>query len=215
MTEKDALKAANEEEKKIYQQAKDKLLAEYSKDYKKKMGSDKNIPEELSQRFLKDDKRYQDALQRLRDSVIEDDMAESIERAMKDRHTDIPKKILKNHMDLKTTWEENGWANPGGKSTAQLVREMHYNNKYKPNLKAGEELHLNLSTLTPYEAGEKKKGKTLWTKFKGWSKTKHGKLAMGIVGGAAAVSALGYVGYKSGWLNPKFNEESKHISCIG
>ena len=217
MTESAALKAANQEEKENFEATVKKIKAEYNKDYQSKMGSDKNIPDELTQRFLKNDKRYQDALQQLRDSVIEDDMAKSIERAVKDRHTDIPKKILKNHMDIKTTWEENGWANPGGKSTAQLVREMHYNPAYGKNLKAGEELCLDLSKLTPYEDGKKNEHKNIWTKFKRWAKTKNGKYTMGIIGGAAVISAIGYAGYKAGWLNPKFvdNKKCGHLSCIG
>ena len=205
MTEEAALKAANQEEKEKFEAVVKKLKEGYNKEYKPKIGTD--IPEELANRYLKEDQNYIDALQRLRDSVIEDDMAKSIERAINDRNSDIAKKILKNHMDLKTTWEENGWANPNGKSTAELVREMHYNPAYgNKNLKKGEELRLDLSKLT----SSKGNGNSIGNKIRGFMHSKSGKWAAGIAGGAALISGIGYLGYKSGWLDPKFADCKKH-----
>ncbi len=207
MTEELALKIAKPEEQQEYQKAKDKIVNKLKKDYKSKIGED--IPEELLNKQLKDNQDYYKALKKLRDSIISDEMADSIERAMKDRNTDVAKKILKNHVDLKTTWEENGWCNPNGKSTAQLVRELHYNTAYgNKNLNKGEELKLDLSKLTS--------NNKIGNRISRFFRSKGGKWAAGIAGGAAIISGLGYVGYKSGWLNPNFVEEKKpgHLSQI-
>ena len=213
MSEEEAIKYAKEEDVKEFNKAKDSVVKELKKDYKSKIGED--IPDELFKKQLKNNKKYTDALQKLRDAVISDEMADSIERAINDRNTDTAKKILKNHMDLKTTWEENGWCNPNGKSTAQLVREMHYNTAYgNKNLNKGEELKLDLSKLNKTE---KSKTVPLENKMKKLLNSKCGKWTAGIIGGAAIISGLGYIGYKTGWLNPHFTEEKEpgHLSCIG
>ena len=213
MTEENALKIANNDEKTEFTKAKEKIVNKLKKDYKSKIGED--IPDELLKKQLKDNQDYFKALKQLRDSIISDEMANSIERAMKDRNTDVAKKILKNHVDLKTTWEENGWCNPDGKSTAQLVRELHYNKTYgSKNLNKGEELKLDLSKLTP--SGTKGKVNTFGAKVRKFLHSKSGKWTLGIAGGAAVISGLGYVGYKTGWLNPNFVDEKKpgHLSQI-
>ena len=140
-------------------------------------------------------------------------MALSIERAINDRNTDVAKKILKNHVDLKTTWEENGWCNPNSKSTAELVREMHYNGAYgNRNLNSGEELKLDLSRLTSLK-GRKS---PFMSNIRQFFHSKGGKWTGGIMAGAAIISGLGYIGYKTGWLNPDFEDEKKpgHLSRI-
>ena len=213
MTEEEAIKLAKENDLKVFNKIKDSIVNAAKKDYKSKIGED--IPDELLQKHLKRNKNYTDALRKLRDSIISNEMAESMERAIKDRNTDVAKNILKNHMDLKTTWEENGWCSPNGKSTAQLVRELHYNSAYgNKNLNKGEELKLDLSNLTSCKKG---KIATAERKLKGFFSTKSGKWTAGILAGGAIISFLGYTGYKIGWLNPKFTDEKKpgNLSCIG
>ena len=211
MTEAEALSAASEENKIKFNEAKEKVVKTIKKDYKSKIGED--IPEELLNKQLKDNKVYNDALQKLRDSVISDEMAESMERAIKDRNTDIAKKMWKNHVDLKTTWEENGWCNPGKKSTGDLVAEMHYNKAYGKNLNKGEELKLDLSKLTSNGS----KDTSFCRKISNFLKSKGGKATMFAAGGTIIAAGIGYAGYKAGWLSPKFDDKnnSEHISCIG
>jgi hypothetical protein len=211
MTEADALSAASKEEQNAFNAVKEKAVKEIKKDYKSKIGED--IPEELLNKQLKDNKAYNDALQKLRDSVISDEMADSMERAIKDRNTDTAKKIWKNHVDLKTTWQENGWCNPGRKSTGELVAQMHYNKAYGKNLNKGEELRLNLSKLSSSGSRTTSFGR----KITNFLKSRGGKTTALAAGGAAIAAGIGYVGYKAGWLSPKFKDEKKpgHLSCIG
>ena len=56
-----------------------------------------------------------------------------------------------------------------------------------------------------------KKGKSLWQSIK-----KHKTVAY-VTAGALGIAGLGYAGYKSGWLSPKFEEETKNgnLSCVG
>ena len=51
--------------------------------------------------------------------------------------------------------------------------------------------------------------------MKKWFKA-HKKASM-ITAGALGLVGLGYAGYKSGWLSPRFEEEKKngHLSCVG
>ena len=222
MTEEKALKAASEEERTAFNKVKDKLVSTLSKDYEGKIGEP--IPESLLEKQLKDHEDYRNALQRLRDSVIEDDMANSIERAIKDRNTDVASKILRNHVDLKTTWEENGWCNPGEKSTAQLLREMHYSKEYRSkNLKKGEELKLDLSGLTEriksVVNGEKETAKPTRQpriRSNSWFRSRTGKITAGVVG-AGVLFVAGYEGCKHGWLSSKYADDKKHghLSCVG
>lgn len=211
MSEADALSVASKEEKEKFIELKEKIIKEIKKDYKSKIGEE--IPGELLNKQLKDSQKYTDALQKLRDSIISDEMAESMERAIKDRNTDTARRLWKNHVDLKTTWEENGWCNPNKKSTGDLVAEMHYNKACGKNLNKGEELKLDLSKLT----SEKTKATNFGNKIKTFLKSKGGKWTLGIAGGTAVAAGLGYVGYKAGWLSPKFEEENKpgHLSCVG
>ena len=43
-------------------------------------------------------------------------------------------KLLKNHVDLKTTFEANGWLSSNKKSTGQLFKEWHYDPSKAKNL---------------------------------------------------------------------------------
>ncbi len=216
MTEADALKAASKEEQEAFNKVKETIVKQLEKDYKSKINE--KIPEDLLAKQLKANDDYKKALQKLRDSVISDEGAELMERALKDRNTPIAEKIWKNHVDLKTTWKENGWLNPGKKSTAELYNELHYNASRQPkNLKKGEALKLDLSSLTFDGKGGNvdPKGKNTWTNFKGW--IGKNKKATIITGSVIGLAGLGYAGYKSGWLSPKFRDEKKHghLSCMG
>lgn len=212
MSEADAFKAATKEEQEAFTKAKKAVVSKLEKDYKSKIGT--QIPDDLLTKQMQNNDDYKKALQKLRDSVISDDIAECMERAMKDRNTDTAKNIWKNHVDLKTTWKENGWMNPNGSSTQQLYNELHYNEAYGKNLSKKDVLKLDLSKLESSTGGGTTTRKGGFN-FKGW--LHNNKKAAIITGGVIGLAGLGYAGYKAGWLSPKFREEKKHghLSCVG
>ena len=205
MTEETALKIASETEQNKFIDIKNSIIKELRKDYKTKLGED--MPEDLLQKQLQDNKKYKEALQKLRDSIISDEMAESMERAIKDRNTEVAKRILKNHVDLKTTWQENGWCNPDGKSTGELVKEMHFNPNKGKNLKKGEELRLNLSALTGSDGGST--AVTQPSGLRTFMRSKGGKWA---IAGLAAAAAAGII-YGISKSN-KNKPVEKHLSLV-
>jgi len=192
MSEADALATANADAVKEYNKTKNKLIKEITGDYKLKTG-ESTVPEEYLTEKLHAKNEYRQVLRRLRDSIIEDETADSMQRAIKDRNTDTAKNIWKNQIDLKTTWEENGILNPGNKSTGQLTKEMHFNPSYGKNLNSGEELKLDLSKLTDVTTEE---SGTLGARIRKFFNSKGGKWTIaGIC--AAAIAGVGYSIYKN------------------
>ncbi len=216
MPEADALKIASKDEQAAFNKVKEDVSKKLKKDYKSKIGAD--IPESLFERQLHGHEDYKKALQKLRDSIISDEIAECMERAMKDRNTDIAEKLWKNHVDLKTTWKENGWMNPDGSSTQKLYEELHFKVKGK-NLLKDEALKLDLSKLNLESGTGTSTGTEVSTNtfksIKQWFKA-HKKASI-IAGSAVGVAALGFAGYKAGWFSPKFEEKKKNgnLSCVG
>lgn len=210
MTEADALKAASQKEQESFNKVKTTVINELKKDYKAKIGEE--IPEELLEKQLKDNEKYHKALQKLRDSVISDDIAECMERAVNDRNTATAEKIWKNHVDMKTTWRENGWLSPGGKSTSQLYKEYHFDAGKAKNLQKDSALGLNLSGLHAERTGSS------ITYRGGGSATKK---VLGIAAAAAAGLAIGYALFKPSGdkvhhsKNKNKKNEEKHLSAIG
>ena len=204
MTEETALKAANENAKKEFFETKEPLVKYIKGQYKGKLNKD--MPEDLFKKTLENDARYQKALNTLRDSVISDEMADCIERALiKDRNGSIPETILKNQVDADTTWFGNGWLSKTQKSAGELYQEYHFNNKGK-NITKDDLIKLDFSELGESIEG-KGSGDKVLTNFKGWLK-EHKKASI-ITGGAVLLAGLGYAGYKSGWLSPKFATEEE------
>lgn len=209
MTEETALKAANEEAKKEFNSVKSVLEKEIKNKYKGQINEE--IPAELFKTTIEGNEKYQKALRKLRDSVISDEMANCLERALiTDRNGSIPETILKNHVNENTTWFGNGWLSKTGKSAGELYKEYHFNNKGK-NITKEDLIKLDFSGLTPYRG--KTGGSGNWLNFGGAK----GKKIAGIALGVAALTGLGIAGYKSGWISPKFREEQKngHLSCVG
>lgn len=208
MPEADALKAATEKEQAAFNKVKEAVIKELKKDYKSKIGEE--IPDELLEKQLKSNNKYTKALQKLRDSVISDDIAECMERAINDRNTPTAEKIWKNHVDLKTTWKENGWLSPGGKSTSQLYKEHHFDSSKAKNLQKGEALGLNLSGLHSSSAGE----------ILGQSKSAISKKILGITAAVIAGLGIGYLAFRPSGDNishPKARKkknESEHLSAV-
>lgn len=208
MTEEAALKDANAEAKAEFEKTKNKLVAEIKKQYKGKVNEE--IPEELLNASIEGNDKYQKALRKLRDSVISDDMAACLERALiTDRNGKNAETILANQIKEDTTWFGNGWLSNTGKSAGELYQEYHFNNKGK-NISKKDLITLDFSGLS-------KGGHT--TEVTGQSVHFGGKTkkAAAIALGIAALAGIGVAGYKGGWFSPKFEEETKNgnLSCIG
>ena len=206
MTEEFALKNAIESDKNNFFTIKNRVIERLSKDYKSKLGEE--IPKDLLKKQLESNEEYIKALQLLRDAVISNEMADAMERAIKDRNTEVAERILRNHVDLKTTWQENGWCNPNGKSTGELVREMHFNPDYGKNLRNGEELKLNLSELTPVGNNSSRTVNEA-SKLKEFIHSKGGKWAIAGVAAAALLSIICSVSKSN-----KNKPVEKHLSMV-
>ena len=207
MSEETALKAANEDAKTAFNKIKDKLVSDITKKYKGQINED--IPAELLKETLEADEEYKKALRKLRDSVISDEMAECLERALiRDRNSKNAETILANQIKADTTWFGNAWLSATGKSSGQLYFDYHFNNKGK-NISKNDLIKLDFSGLRHGITGGSG-GNSIH--FNGKTK-KIAAVALGL----AALTGLGITGYKCGWLSPKFAEEKKHghLSCIG
>lgn len=210
MTEETALKAANEDAKKSFEKVKKSVVAEISKEYKGKLNED--IPEKLLKESLEGNGKYQKALKTLRDSVISDEMAECLERALiTDRNNQNAEKILANQIKGDTTWLGNGWMSRTHQSSSELYSQYHFKNQGK-NISKDDLIKLDFSGLTE---GEKSGSSIKNGGLKKWFKA-HNKAAM-ITAGALGLVGLGYAGYKSGLISPRFEEkkENGHLSCVG
>lgn len=207
MSEETALKAANEDAKTAFNKVKNKLVSDISKKYKGQINEE--IPAELLQDTLKANEEYKKALRKLRDSVISDEMAECLERALiRDRNSKNAETILANQIKADTTWFGNAWLSATGKSSGQLYFDYHFNNKGK-NISTNDLIKLDFSGLGNGITGGNS-GNSIH--FNGKTK-KIAAVALGL----AALTGLGITGYKCGWLSPKFAEEKKHgnLSCVG
>lgn len=124
MSEETALKAANEDAKTAFNKVKNKLVSDISKKYKGQINEE--IPAELLKETLEADEEYKKALRKLRDSVISDEMAECLERALiRDRNSKNAETILANQIKADTTWFGNAWLSATGKSSGQLYFDYH------------------------------------------------------------------------------------------
>ena len=145
MSEETALKAANEDAKAAFNKVKDKLVSDISKKYKGQINEE--IPAELLKETLEADEEYKKALRKLRDSVISDEMAECLERALiRDRNSKNAETILANQIKADTTWFGNAWLSATGKSSGQLYFDYHFNNKGK-NISTNDLIKLDFSEL--------------------------------------------------------------------
>ncbi len=90
------------------------------------------IPDKLLKKTLEANTEYNNALRKLRDSVISDELAETLERALIiDRNSENAEKILANQVKADTTWFGNSWMSKTNKSSGQLYFDYHFNNKGK------------------------------------------------------------------------------------
>ena len=210
MTEETALNSANPYERALFTSEKKKIVNNLTKKYKGEVNE--TIPNELLKKQLEANSTYNRLLRNLRDSVISDELASCLERALiQDRNTDIAKKILKNQVDADTTWFGNGWLSATGKSSGQLYHEYHFNNTNGGLISNKTLIKLDYSDLGEdiTKKGKRTKSGTIGQRIGKIVNSSAGKWSKGIIGSTAVLACLGYVGYKIGWLNPHFVDEHK------
>ncbi len=160
-------------------------------------------------------------LRPFRDQVVEDDLVNCFERALiEDRNKDVQTKMVANQLKQYTDWERNAKLSETGKSSAELYREWHF--KKDGGQISEEDTLLSKLRKNCKEAIERSRGNGASVSgevenggVRRWFMG-HKKASI-IAGGALGLAALGYVGYKTGWLNPRFEDEKKngHLSCVG
>lgn len=157
MSEKTALDAANEDAKKAFLNVKDKLTKDIKKKYKGQLNEE--MPENLLKSTIEADKTYQRALKNLRDSVISDELADCLERALiTNRDEEVAKTILANQIKADTTWFGNSWLSKYNKSSGELYFNYHFRNKGK-NISTKDLISLNFDNLTDFvQKAEEKTG---------------------------------------------------------
>lgn len=199
----------NQKLKSELQKLKSKLEKEEKTKFKLRTGRD-ITKEELQKRVFANEK-FERLLRDFRDSIIADELADGMNRALIiHRNDSVAREILKNHINLDTTWENNGWLSATGKSSAQLYREEHIQAP-AVNIESKNLLGINNDEIQKLLKAAKKGNDTETSSIikKPWFKTKNGKLALGIAAGAAIVSGLSYLGYKKGWFSSSTRQAAK------
>ena len=219
-------KALSEEDKTKLDKDVKKFKDAIKDDYKLRHAGKELSDDAINEMICKNSSMHYDynfkVLRPYRDKVIVDDLSNCFERALiRDRNKDVQTKMVANHLKQYTDWERNGNLSKENKSSAQLYRELHFQ-------KDGATVKENDTLL--YKLREQCKQNGLFDRVKAngnnnstsksggmkkWFKA-HKKASM-ITAGALGLVGLGYAGYKSGWLSPRFEEEKKngHLSCVG
>ena len=207
------LKAASDDVKANFNKVVEPIKKKIETKYKVALG--KEIPAETLEKFLEVNPDYKNALRMLRDEVMADDIAEALKRCLIDhRDDDVARTILKNQINGKYGWEENQAITRSEVSTGDLYRsdfkKQATNVENKDVIGHGAKVPESRIKTKIIET-------SFWGRCKNWANSRGGKWTLGIAGGAAVISGLGYVGYKTGWLDPKFADKKKHghLSRIG
>ena len=166
-----------------------------------------------------------EVLRPFRDKIIENELADCYRRALiQDRGSELQDNMIRNHIKMHTDWERNGALKKDGLTSAEKYRKYHFQKDSTPVKKEDtllEKLRANCKDAIERAKGEmdgkkRRKNTSFGQSIKKWAHSKTGKWTLGIAGGAAIISALGYIGYKIGWLDPNFVDEKKpgHLSQI-
>lgn len=205
------LKSASEDAKADFNKVYEKLKKRIETKYKVALGKD--ISPETLERFIVVNPEYKDALRKLRDDVMADEIAEVMERCLiTHRNDDVARTILRNQINGKYGWENNQVITRSEFPTGELYRQDF--KKDGKNLEAKEVI--GYGAKVPKGKERRNIDTSFFGKCKKWAKSRGGKWTLGIAGGTAVISVLGYIGYKIGWLNPNFEQEKKsgHLSRI-
>ena len=203
MTEKDCLAdgVATSKAKEDFLKIKNKLVTEETNRLKNRLGKETVSEVEIYERLHKNNK-YQKALRELKDSIISDEVAECLDKALiKYRNGDVAEQLLKNQVNIKTTWEENGWLSKTNLSAAELYRTKHIG-ATATDIAQQDLLKVDFSKITDVVSGGTKTGGGTTTtppkegnKIVEFFKSKTGKIALGVAAGVAIIGA-GYHFFK-------------------
>lgn len=227
------LKYAKDDVKENFNKVYNKLKGDISKQYKVALKQD--ISPQKLEILINANQEYQDALRKLRDEVMSDEIAECFNRALNEnRDNDVAKKILKNQVALQTGWENNEKVTKSSLPSGELYRQ-----EFKKDGKTLENKDvigkaINKSEYVPKgeavvpASGTVNSGETksAWTKIVNFFKSKPGKITAGATAGVAIIGGILLAGKKAGWFNkhdsaPKvdnfdydFDEDDHDLSAI-
>lgn len=208
MSREDALKDASTEAQDSFNKVFNKIKKNIEVQYKVAVG--KPISPEKLELFLQANEEYNDALRKLRDEVMSDDIAQCLERKfVKHSKDDVAKTILRNQAEMKTGWENNEKITRSEKPTGEL-----YRSQFKKQAKNVSEKDVIKHGLDAADLTVENNSRSIFERVKSF--ISKNKKAAYITGGVAVIAGLGFAGYKAGWLNPKYREEKKngHLSCV-
>lgn len=198
------LKVASDETKEKFNKVFDKLKTDYSTQYRVSIG--KEISPEQLEIFISANPDYQEALRKLRDDVMTDDIAKTLERCLiENRNSETAEIILKNQVNIQTAWENNAKIIrsdvPSGELYRQIFRKDNNPVDAKKLIGEGKDFIneiINQGGNTSSGVGgggnttpPTKKGNKLLEFFK----SKTGKIALGVAAGLAIIGA-GYHFFK-------------------
>ena len=200
------LEAANDEAKeafnKVYYRIKNDIETKYKVAFREDV-----IPEETLNRFVEVNPEYKEALRKLRDEVMSDDIAEALERCLvKHRNDDVARTILRNQVNGKYGWEDNQVITRSALPTGELYRSDFRKDAVSVSSKDIIGHGAKIRQPEPKSAPKRKGIGHMISKF---LESPAGKRTVKISFAAAVVGALGYVGYKIGWLDPTFEKEKE------
>lgn len=200
------LESASDEAKEKFNRVYNKLKTEYSTQYKVSIGGD--IPPAQLEKFISANSDYQEALRKLRDDVMSDEIAKNLERCLiENRNNDVAKTILKNQANIQTAWENNAKIIRSNVSSGELYRQIFRKDNKTIDTKnligEGKNFVEELAGKTGGSTGSGTTtgGGTTTTppkegnKIVEFFKSKTGKIALGIAAGVAIIGA-GYSIFK-------------------
>lgn len=201
------LESASDEAKEKFNQVYNKLKTEYSTQYKVSIGGD--IPPAQLESLMSVNSDYQEALRKLRDDVMSDEIAKNLERCLiENRNNDVAKTILKNQANIQTGWENNAKIIRSKVPSGELYRqEFRKDNKtidVKNLIGAGENFVANLGGKT--DSGAEVKPPKGGNKIREFFKSKGGKIALGVAGALGLVGA-GYAYFKKSKATTTENQD--------
>ena len=207
------LKSASDDAKNAFTRVYNNVRNNIETKYKVAFDTD-IVPPETLERFVDINTEYRNALRKLRDEVMSDDIAEALKRCLIDhRNDDTARKILKNQINGKYGWENNQVITRSKFPTGELYRSDFQKDATHVELND----IIGNGTKVPESSD---RGKIKNNHFRGkigkWVHSPSGKWTLGLAGGAAALSLIGYAGYKIGWLSPVFTDEKApgHLSRL-
>lgn len=201
------LKVASPETKdsfnKVFNKVKNNIETSY------KVAMNETMQPERLEIFIAANPEYQDALRKLRDDVMSDEIAECLERKLiKHKNDDVARTILKNHANIKTGWEENQAITRASSVSGELYRSDF--RKAGTKITSSNVIGIGHDLPLTADATEtiNKTGVTFGQKIKKFFGSKTGKWAAGIAG-IIAVAGIGYGVYKNSKGSQVSGQEKK------